>query len=252
MMAQKSAEVRILADTTKCTVRSSIELKDSVKRESTYVMSCGAPGPSPGPAPGPAPPGPPSPPAAPTPSPDSYDDPEAPEWLLTHNYYRCIHDTGPIEWDKDVAAGSMTWAKKGQMSHAKCYKIPAPRGPSGENLAMGYKSILGAVTAWYDENPEKGPACGGHCTALLWQKSASLGCGKDGKMYVCRYANSAANYGKKSSYPVNMPNYAKEPECYEKYPVSSRWTKGVQSTQSVANHEMQSDGEASIGEPTEE
>jgi hypothetical protein len=118
---------------------------------------------------------------------------------------------------------------------------------------MGYKSILAAVTAWYDENPEKGPSCGGHCTALLWQKSVSLGCGKSGKMYVCRYANAAANYGKPGSYPVGMPDYSKEPGCYEKFPVSSRWTKGVQGTyqssQAAANHK---DKTSTVGEAATE
>jgi len=194
-----------------------------------------APGPAPGPpapgppAPGPAPP--PPPPPAPTPPPPEYDDPDAPEWLKIHNYFRCIHNTGPIDWDKDVAAGAATWADRGQMSHAKCYKIPAPRGPSGENLGMGYDSIMKVVTAWYDESPERGPSCGGHCTALLWKKSKALGCSKKNTarggrpFYVCRYAQSAANFGSKRE-GVNMPDYSREPQCYGKFPVSKRWKGG--------------------------
>jgi hypothetical protein len=186
---------------------------------------------------------------------------------LIHNYFRCIHNTDPIGWDKDVAAGSMEWAAQGQMSHSKCYKIPAPRGPSGENLAAGQKDITAAVTAWYDESPERGPRCGGHCTALLWHKSAALGCGRKNTwngnrpLYVCRYAKSAANFGPKSD-GVRMPDYSREPECYKKFPVSRRWTKGSAAApggsgaQAVANSKdptmTDGAGEAAIGEPAEE
>jgi len=186
------------------------------------------PGPSPGPSPGPAPPSPGPPPPAPQPS---GPDPEASAWLQIHNYFRCIHNTQPIEWDKDVAEGSAEWAQRGQMSHSKSYKIPAPRGPSGENLAAGQKDIEAAVTAWYDESPERGPSCGGHCTALLWKKSKGLGCSKKNTwngnrpMYVCRYAKSAANYNKNAN-SVNMPDYSREEQCYGQFPVGTRWKGG--------------------------
>merc|ERR1719446_1223812 len=168
---------------------------------------------------------------APAPPPSgvtSTSDPDAQEWLLNHNYYRCIHNTGEIKWDNDVASGAAAWAAKGQMSHAKCYKIPAPKGPSGENLAAGQRSIAAAVHAWYDESPEKGPRCGGHCTALLWKKSHALGCSKKNTwngnrpLYVCRYARSAANFGSKSD-GVNNQDMSREPDCYKKFPVPARW-----------------------------
>jgi cathepsin B len=193
-----------------------------------WVKGGGPPSPTPpGPAPGPAP----GPPAPPAPPPPQYDDPDAGEWLKVHNYFRCIHNTGPIGWDNDVAAGAAKWADRGQMSHAKCYKIPAPRGPAGENLGMGYDDIMKVVTAWYDESPERGPRCGGHCTALLWKKSAALGCSKKNTargnrpFYVCRYAQSAANFGDKSQ-GVNMPEYGREPQCYNKFKVKTRWSGG--------------------------
>jgi len=44
-------------------------------------------------------------------------------------------------------------------------------------------------------------------------------------MYVCRYAQSAANFGSKSE-GVNMPDYSKEAGCYAKYKVSKRWKGG--------------------------
>jgi hypothetical protein len=208
-------------------------------------------GPSPGPSPGPAP-TPPSPPPAPTPSPDSFNDPDAPEWLKIHNYFRCIHNTDPIEWDNDVASGSATWAQRGQMSHAKCYKIPAPKGPSGENLAAGQRDIMAAITAWYDESPERGPRCGGHCTALLWKKSKALGCAKKNTwngnrpMYVCRYAHSAANFGSKSE-GVNMPDYSREESCYSQYPVSKRW-KGGGPGGSSSMDDLQASGDNTDGQ----
>jgi hypothetical protein len=179
---------------------------------------------------------------------------------LTHNYFRCLHDTQPIEWDKDVAAGCASWAQKGQMSHAKCYKIPAPRGPSGENLAAGQKDIMAAVTAWYDESPSRGPRCGGHCTALLWKKSKALGCSRKNTwngnrpLYVCRYAQSAANFGSKSE-GVNMPSYGNEPECYTKFPVKARWENGQKPSGSGSLEGAQGtdgQGEATTGEGAEE
>jgi hypothetical protein len=90
---------------------------------------------------------------------------------------------------------------------------------------------MAAVTAWYDESPERGPGCGGHCTALLWKKSKALGCAKKNTwngnrpMYVCRYAKSAANFGSKSD-GVNMPDYSREESCYSQFPVSKRWKGG--------------------------
>jgi hypothetical protein len=134
------------------------------------------------------------------------------------------------------------------MSHAKCYKIPAPRGPAGENLAAGYDTIMKAVTAWYDESPERGPSCGGHCTALLWKKSKGLGCSKKNTysggrpFYVCRYGSSAANFGSKSE-GVNMPDYSREPGCYEKYPVSTRWKGGNSGSGSLQGGESGSEGQ---------
>jgi len=233
------------------------------EKHETYVCS-GAncivgPAPAPGPAPGPAPPAPgPAPPPPPPPPAPQHDDPDAATWLKIHNYFRCIHNTPEIEWDKDVAEGSAEWAQKGQMSHSKCYKIPAPRGPSGENLAAGQRSIEAAVTAWYDESPEKGPSCGGHCTALLWKKSKALGCSKKNTwkgtrpMYVCRYAKSAANYGSKSA-GVNMPDYSREPECYQKYQVGQRWNNGqaVQAASDGQGEAVTNDDPAEEADPSE-
>jgi len=192
--------------------------------------------PAPPVAPTPAPPAATSPPATQPPAgkPPGSSDPDAAVWLSQHNYFRCIHNTPEISWDDDVAAGSATWAEKGQMKHAKCYSIPAPRGPSGENLAAGQSDIAGAVTAWYDESPEKGPECGGHCTALLWKKSTALGCSRKNTwngnrpMYVCRYAKTAANFGSMAE-GVNMPDYTKEEACYKKYNPPRRWTAGASS-----------------------
>jgi len=174
---------------------------------------------------------------------------------MAHNYFRCIHNTDPIDWNEDVAAGAAVWAERGQMSHAKCYKIPAPRGPSGENLAGGQSDIMAAITAWYDENPEKGPRCGGHCTALLWKTSKALGCSKKNTykgnrpMYVCRYAQSAANFGFDKE--VNMPDYSREAECYQKYPVTKRWQNGGSGTLESGG-ESDGQGPATTGEETHE
>jgi hypothetical protein len=71
-------------------------------------------------------------------------------------------------------------------------------------------------------------------------------------MYVCRYAQSAANFGSKSE-GVNMPDYSREPDCYKKYPVSKRWQGGNGGSGTLESG-GQSDGAgpATTGEATEE
>jgi len=156
-------------------------------------------------------------------------------WVNAHNYWRCIHGSPPIAWDVDIARGAQKWADRGQMSHAKSYKIPPPEGPCGENLAGGsHVTIEKAVDMWHDENPEKGPRCGGHCTAMLWKAGVKLGCGTGkssmGHLYVCRYGggNPLPNFGGRGNYDANVgfPDNSKKDACKKKWPLGAGATPG--------------------------
>mmetsp|Transcript_57281 Transcript_57281/g.170421 ORF Transcript_57281/g.170421 Transcript_57281/m.170421 type:complete len:288 (+) Transcript_57281:364-1227(+) len=178
------------------------------------------PAPSPPSAPAPPPsatPAPATPTAAPPPSTD------AQKWVNRHNYWRCIHGSPPIAWDVDFARSAQEWADKGVFKHADSYGLKPPEGPAGENIAAGsagYMSIKKAVDMWHDENPERGPKCGGHCTAMLWKAASKLGCGinpqtSNGMFLVCRYGggNPVPNMGGHYEANVGFPDMSKEPEC---------------------------------------
>eukprot|EP00928_Gymnodinium_smaydae_P049810 TRINITY_DN3345_c1_g1_i1.p1 TRINITY_DN3345_c1_g1~~TRINITY_DN3345_c1_g1_i1.p1 ORF type:complete len:338 (-),score=69.98 TRINITY_DN3345_c1_g1_i1:117-1130(-) len=147
------------------------------------------------------------------------------EWLKYHNYWRCVHNSPEIHWDADFAAGAQEWADRGQFQHADCYNIPPPRGPAGENLASGsagYMTIRRAVDMWHDENPERGPRCGGHCTAMLWKAATKLGCGlaTNGQtLLVCRYGGGSPVPNMAGAYEANVgfPDDTKEPQCRSTY-----------------------------------
>merc|ERR1719387_838986 len=88
-----------------------------------------------------------------------------------------------------------------------------------------------AANMWHDENPEKGPQCGGHCTAMLWKSAPKMGCGigkgSMGPLMVCRYGGGsplnkrlAPNFGGRDMYAQNVgfPDKSKEASCDKKYP----------------------------------
>lgn len=181
----------------------------------------------------------PAPPSAPSPSgggsqgkkPTTIPD----RWVNAHNYWRCIHGSPPIAWDENFARGAQKWADRGSMSHAQSYKIPAPEGPAGENLASGsHLTLEGAVDMWHDENPERGPRCGGHCTAMLWKAGKKLGCGTGksgmGHLYVCRYGggNPLPNFGGRGNYDANVgfPDNSKKDACKRKWPLGEGASPG--------------------------
>merc|ERR1719316_1924131 len=217
------------------------------------------PAPQPNPAPPPPPPPPPPserrrrrgprapPPAPPPPAPspsggggggaESASEGTVPKtlterWLNAHNYWRCIHNTGPMVWDPEIAKGAQGWVDAGHTGHADCYNLPNPQGPVGENIAGG--TGLGpemASAMWHDENPERGPRCGGHCTAMLWKSAPKLGCGwkKGGMMNraVCRYGGGtplskrlAANFGGSRGNQANVkfPDNSRKDLCLKKWP----------------------------------
>ena len=98
------------------------------------------------------------------------------------------------------------------MVHSGCYSIPlAEGGPSGENLALGYRTPSSAVDAWYNEVSlcTSFPGClgkfsggTGHFTAMIWAGAKTLAC-------TISKANSAliaCRFGTQSSISGNTPN----------------------------------------------
>merc|ERR1719395_312805 len=81
---------------------------------------------------------------------------------------------------------------------------------------------------WHDENPERGPRCGGHCTAMLWKSATKLGCGMGPRnLVVCRYGGKSLrdgtpNFGGRASYEANVgfPDDSKKDACKKKFPQS--------------------------------
>eukprot|EP00930_Biecheleria_cincta_P012072 TRINITY_DN11540_c0_g1_i2.p1 TRINITY_DN11540_c0_g1~~TRINITY_DN11540_c0_g1_i2.p1 ORF type:complete len:342 (-),score=38.02 TRINITY_DN11540_c0_g1_i2:283-1212(-) len=123
--------------------------------------------------------------------------------LALHNIYRCMHGAPALEWEATVAASAQAWANNGVYKHST-------GGPYGENLAWGSPSRSGtdSTKAWYNEvqftknglassftdstDPSKAI---GHYTALVWNSTTKLGCGKgtatvngnSGDFWVCQY-----------------------------------------------------------------
>ena len=60
-----------------------------------------------------------------------------------------MHGTPQLAWDDAVAESAQEWANSGVYQHSSSYEIPAPAGPAGENLAIGFANLADAVTAWY-------------------------------------------------------------------------------------------------------
>jgi len=149
-------------------------------------------------------------------------------WVNCHNYWRCIHNAPPIKWDKDVAQSAQEWSDTGTSSHSDCYGLKPPYGPAGENMAGGsHMTPEKACDMWHDESPEKGPNCGGHCTAMLWKKSKKLGCGiykETGGTMFCRYADGPANYGRITESEVDYPDESKKDACAKEWPLGEGLT----------------------------
>nr|XP_006821632.1 PREDICTED: cell wall protein PRY3-like isoform X2 [Saccoglossus kowalevskii] len=110
--------------------------------------------------------------------------------LDAHNYFRCLHGSPPLVWDKTLerfGKGVATDNKnKGTIEHAKNNKY-------GENLAMNMLESSDGITGfgftkmWYDEIKDynfNNPGFDwrtGHFTALLWKDTKKVGCDFDNR-----------------------------------------------------------------------
>lgn len=125
---------------------------------------------------------------------------ESEEWLSSHNRYRALHQSPPLQWSDALAEGAGSYA-------ATCPEGHSPSG-YGENMAWASygQRPEEVVGRWYGEEPaydyeRPGFSPGiGHFTQLVWKASAEVGCGCRGDcpgayrdVCVCWY-NPPGNY----------------------------------------------------------
>ncbi|EMG49973.1 RBE1 Repressed by EFG1 protein 1 [Candida maltosa Xu316] len=106
--------------------------------------------------------------------------------LQIHNYYRDLHQVGPLEWNNTLYEFAKNYANTAfdcsnlQLTHSN---YP----PYGENLAAGYVGGISPVQdGWYGSeiglvptwDPIDYTPSTGHLTQLLWRSSTQLGCAR--------------------------------------------------------------------------
>lgn len=109
------------------------------------------------------------------------------------NFFRTQHSAPWAHWNETLA----TFAANYLNSLPDC-AFKHSGGPYGENLAMGYQDVRGAIDAWGNERDhydfDKGDfnEKTGHFTSMVWKESTTLGCARkacDGKGWylICEY-----------------------------------------------------------------
>lgn len=139
--------------------------------------------------------------AAATPDSSVYDDTD-PNFQATvldyHNQVRSIHQAGDLVWNDTLASFASDF-----LGSSQCV-FDHSGGPYGENLSIGYPSILAAMQGWYDENSKYDYQAGefsgetGHFTQMVWKDTrqigcATIGCDTSGIFLACEYADNRGN-----------------------------------------------------------
>ena len=145
---------------------------------------------------------PPSPkPRYPPPSPIYYQPmpmpiPTSNQWLTSINAYRLLHHAPPVQWSATLA--------QLEQAHTDACVFAHSIDQYGENLGLGYASVIDAVNAWYNEvnnydynNPGFSMNTG-HFTQLVWVNTKYIGCSQT----VCPQLR-ATFYGCKFDPPGN-------------------------------------------------
>lgn len=114
--------------------------------------------------------------------------------LSAHNHYRAKHHAPPLIWDQTLADYALKHANQCRFQHS--------RGPYGENLATGYRSLKEAQLAWYQEknlysySKPQFSMTTGHFTQVVWSDTKKIGCAyvacnglhnTPGNFLVCEY-----------------------------------------------------------------
>jgi len=117
--------------------------------------------------------------------------------LKAHNDYRAKHGANPLTWDAKLHTAAQAWTDRCVYEHGG-----GKSTNSGENIAMGYKTMVDAFNAWgpgeeADYNPSA-PTYS-HFTQVVWKATTKLGCGStmcSGRAFVSCIYNPAGNmYG---------------------------------------------------------
>jgi len=98
--------------------------------------------------------------------------------LYAHNFYRAAHNASDLAWNETLAKAATKWSDNCEFEHS--------RGPTGENLAMGYTNATANVDAWalerkdykFGNNPTGFKSETGHFTQVVWRNTTSVGCGR--------------------------------------------------------------------------
>lgn len=109
------------------------------------------------------------------------------------NFFRTQHSSPWAHWNETLA----TYAKEYLDDNDDC-EFEHSGGPYGENLAMGYQDVQGAVDGWglerkdYDFDKGEFSEKTGHFTSMVWKNSTTVGCARkacEGKGWflVCEY-----------------------------------------------------------------
>ena len=155
-----------------------------------------------------SPPKPPPPPLnryPPPPPPPVVLPPSTNQWLTSINAYRLLHNAPPVQWSATLA--------QLEQSHTDACVFAHSIDQYGENLGLGYASVIDAVNAWYSEvsnydynNPGFSMNTG-HFTQLVWINTKYIGCSQTvcpqlrGTFYGCKF-DPPGNYN--GQYQTNV------------------------------------------------
>lgn len=126
------------------------------------------------------------------------------DWVSATNLFRCMHDVPAVTWSDAIAQDTERhFAGQTNLTHSASYQLPAPLGPSGENLYLGTSqpSPLEVVRLWYKEVEHCAllpDGCQGttdkvtgHFTSMVWAGDENIGCAiNTAHLAVCRYKGS--------------------------------------------------------------
>lgn len=100
--------------------------------------------------------------------------------LNSTNFFRREHNASDIVWNKTIADFAANYLSEKD----KDCTFAHSGGPYGENIAVGFKSVHGAIDAFglerdeYDFNHPSFSEATGHFTQLVWKASTTVGCAR--------------------------------------------------------------------------
>jgi len=132
--------------------------------------------------------------------------------LNSTNFFRAEHNATDVAYNETLAA----FASEYLSDNENCDFVHSG-GPYGENLAIGYADVVGAIDAWGNERDEYNfddpdfDTRTGHFTQLVWRNTTDVGCGRKlcgerGWFLVCEYSprgNILGAFGEAVNRPVN-------------------------------------------------